>query len=62
MTERAAAAQLHLCEDTVKYHKRNLFRIFSAPCLSLIHIYKSAVRCSVESGIKRMKKYLRENF
>lgn len=23
---------------------------------------KSAVRCSVESGIKRMKKYLRENF
>lgn len=32
MTERAAAAQLHLCEDTVKYHKRNLFRIFSAPC------------------------------
>ena len=32
MTERAAAAQLHLCEDTVKYPKRNLFRIFSAPC------------------------------
>ena len=23
---------------------------------------KSAVRCSVKSGIKRMKKYLRKNF
>jgi DNA-binding CsgD family transcriptional regulator len=32
MTDKAAAIELNVCYDTVKYHKRNIFKILDADC------------------------------